>query len=270
MKSFVAVLMMGCAVPLAAQKPDVETIIQRSVEANQADFNAAPDFNYKERDRNSDGTSKTYQVTMIEGTPYQRLIEINGKPISAAQQAQEKQKQEQVAAQRRAESRDQQQKRIADFEKGRQRDHDMMEQLTKAFNFKITGTRKLRGFSVWQLKATPRPGYNPPNMHAQVLPGMQGQLWIDQKTYQWVKVTAQVIHPVSIEGFLAQVEPGTRFELEKSPVDGGTWQITHFAMKSEAKVLFLFNHNSQEDSTYFDYQRISDSSASERLRRAGR
>jgi hypothetical protein len=96
-------------------------------------------------------------------------------------------------------------------------------------------------------------------MHAQVLPGMQGQLWIDQKTYQWVKVTAEVIHPVSIEGFLAQVEPGTRFELEKSPVDGGTWQITHFAMKSEAKVLFLFSHNSQENSTYFDYQRISGS-----------
>src|SRR6185437_6415531 len=115
---------------------------------------------------------KTYQVTMIEGTPYQRLIEINGKPISATQKADEMKKQEQAAAQRRAESPDQKKKRIADYEKGRQRDHDMMEQLTKAFNFKITGTRKLRGFDVWQLKATPRPGYNPPNMHAQVLPGM--------------------------------------------------------------------------------------------------
>jgi hypothetical protein len=92
---------------------------------------------------------------------------------------------------------------------------------------------------------------------------MQGELWIDQKSYQWVKVTAQVMEPVSIEGFLARVEPGTRFELEMSPVEGGTWQSTHFSMKSEAKVLGVFNHNSQQDSTYFDYQRIGGSNGDE-------
>ncbi len=115
---------------------------------------------------------------------------------------------------------------------------------------------------MWMLKATPRPGYNPPNMETQVLPGMEGELWIDQKTYNWVKVTAHVIHPVSIEGFLAEVEPGTRFELEKSPVGGGIWQITHFSMHSQAKVLHLFGRSSQEDDTYFDYQRIGNSNSS--------
>ncbi len=257
MKSFAVLFTIGCAVAFAAQKPNVEAIIQKSVEANRADFNAAPQYNYKERDREADGSSKTYQITMIEGTPYQRLIEINGKPISAAQQADEMRKQEQAAAQRRAESPDQRKARIADYEKGRRRDHEMMEQLTKAFDFKLTGTRKLRGLAVWHFKATPRAGYKPPNMNAQVLPGMQGQLWIDQKTYQWVRVTAQVIHPVTIEGFLAQVEPGTRFELEMSPVGEGIWQPSHFSMKSQAKILFVFSHNSQQDSAYFDYERIN-------------
>jgi len=261
MKSFAVLFTIASAVALGAQKPDVQAIIQKSVEANRADFEAAPNFNYKERDRSDDGEgSKTYQVTMIEGTPYQRLIEINGEPISAAQKADEMKKQEQAVAQRRAESPDQRKKRLADYEKGRRRDHEMMQQLTKAFDFKLTGTRKLRGFTVWHFKATPRAGYKPPTMNAQVLPGMQGQLWIDQKTYQWVKVTAQVIHPVSIEGFLAQVEPGTRFELEMSPVEEGIWQVSHFAMKSQAKILFLFNHNSQQDSTFFDYERVKGSS----------
>jgi hypothetical protein len=82
---------------------------------------------------------------------------------------------------------------------------------------------------------------------------MQGELWVDVKTYQWVKVTARVIHPVSIEGFLAEVEPGTQFKLEKSPVDGGVWQVSHFSMKSQAKVLHLFSRASSEDDTYFDY-----------------
>ena len=238
---------------LAAQAPDVDTIISRSVQANQADFSAAPEFNNKETDKTPKG-SKTYQVTMIEGTPYQRLIAVNGKPLPPDQQQREFQKQQQVISQRKAESPEQRRQRIAKWERDRTRDNTMMQQLTKAFTFKIIGEGELRGFKVWRLRATPRPGYQPPNMDSQVLPGMAGQLWIDQKTYQWVKVTAEVIHPVSIEGFLAQVEPGTRFELEKSPVEGGSWQVTHLSVNSRAKVLFLISKSSNQNDTYFDFQ----------------
>lgn len=249
-----------CVVPALAWSapPDVQTIIQKSVVAIQRDFQLAPEYNHKERDRTSAG-SKTYQVTMIEGTPYQRLMAVNGKPLSPEQNEQERKKQEQVAAQRRSESSQQRQARIAKYEKNRRRDHAMMEQLTRAFDFKLIGQGKVRGFTVYILKATPKPGYQPPNMETQVLPGMQGELWIDTKTYQWVKVTARVIHPVSIEGFLAQVEPGTQFELEKSPVDDNVWLVSHFSVKSQAKVLYLFNHDSSEDDTYFDYQHVAES-----------
>jgi hypothetical protein len=94
-------------------------------------------------------------------------------------------------------------------------------------------------------------------MDSQVLRGMHGEMWIDQQTYQWVRVRASVIHPVSIEGFLAQVEPGTEFDVEMSPVSGDIWQFTHYSMKAHAKVLFMFSHNSQEDDTYFDYQPVN-------------
>jgi len=81
-------------------------------------------------------------------------------------------------------------------------------------------------------------------------------MWIDQKTNEWVKVTAQVIRPVSIAGFLAEVEPGTQFELDRAPVTGGVWQPTHYWMRSKAKVLYMFNHASSDDETYFDYHLV--------------
>ncbi len=255
---YLAALLGCCApLPLESQQPNVSDIIQKSVEANQRDFQAEPDYNNKERDKVGTGT-KTYQVTMIAGTPYQRLIEVNGKPLTKDRNEQELKKQQQVTAQRCGESEDQRKQRIEKYNEDRKRDNDMISQLTKAFNFQMLGVRKLRGLNVWLLKAIPRPGYKPPNRNAEVLPGMNGELWIDQKSYQWVRVTAHVIRPVSIEGFLAQVEPGTRFEMEKAPVGNGIWQISHFAEKAQAKVLFMFNHNSAEDSTYFDYQRIDD------------
>ena len=39
------------------------------------------------------------------------------------------------------------------------------------------------------------------------------------------------IHPVRMEDFLAQVEPGTRFEIEKSPVEDDSWLTKHYLMR---------------------------------------
>ena len=241
----------------AAPPYDAKTIIQRSVEANARDWKTAPDYDYFERDRQPGRGTKTFEEMMILGSPYERRVAVNGEPLSPQQQAQEHEKLEAAIAQRRSESPSERAERIAKYEKDRKRDHLLMEQLTQAFDFVVTGEKKLDGHDVYVLKATPRKGYQPPNMETEVLTGMQGTLWIDEKTFQWVKVEAQVLHPVSIEGFLAEVEPGTRFELEKMPVEGDIWLPKHFSMKAKAKVLFFFSHNSQADETYWGYHKAN-------------
>ena len=246
---------LGILVAFAQPYPDVQTIIAKSVAANRKDFEAAPEFNYKECDRSGKG-SKTYQVIMLYGSPYKRLIALNSEPLSPAQTKEELNKQRQVTAERRSESTSQRRQRIAKYQQSLNRDQAMQQQLTKAFTFMYLGQQHIKGFDAFVLKATPRPGYKPPNLDTQVLLGMEGQLWIDRKTFQWVKVTARVIRPVSIARFLARVEPGTRFEIENLPVSGGTWQLSHFFMNSQANVLYLFNRASQQDETYFDYARI--------------
>ena len=235
----------------------VDTIIQNSVRANEKDRKAAAEYTYFERDREPRGGTKTFEDLMILGSPYQRLVAINRRPLPRDQQERERHKLEQAVADRRNESAQDRAERIAKYEKDRRRDQLMMEQLTVAFKFKLTGEQKLEGHDVYTLKATPRPGYQPPNMDTQVLKGMEGRLWIDKKTYQWVKVEARVIHPVSIEGFLAQVEPGTQFELEKMPVQDDIWLPKHYAMKASAKIFFLFGRKSQDDETYYGYRKLT-------------
>jgi hypothetical protein len=244
--------LLGGAIFAGQAQPDVKIIVERSVAANDKDFAAEPQFDYKEKDHVGK-TTRTFQVTMIDGSPYQRLLAI-GKPLSPAQAAAELRKEEKTAAARHAQTPEQRSRRIANYTKQRKSAHMMMSQLSKGFDFKIGGARAVGGRNVWILSATPRAGYQPPNMDCQVLPGMKGEMWIDQKTYEWVKVTAQVIRPVSIEGFLAEVEPGTRFEIEKIPVAADIWQISHFSMQSHAKVLHLINRNSAEEDWYYDFQ----------------
>lgn len=235
---------------------DVQSIIQQSVAANQADWKAAAKYSWTEEDRADQG-DRTYEVTMIDGSPWRRLIRVNGVPLSPADRQRETQKLEAVTRKRNSESPSARQERIATYEKERASDHLLMDQITKAFDFALTGSQTIGSRDVYVFRATPREGYNPPNKEARVLTGMEGQLWIDKQTFQWAKVTAQVIHPVSIIGFFARVEPGTDFELEKAPVTQGIWLPKHFAMKSSSRILSLFAHHTQEDETYSDYKPIS-------------
>jgi len=243
------------AVGVASVRPDVQAIVERSTAAMRADWRAEPDYSYFERDRDSRGT-RTYQVTMIAGSPYYRLVAVNGRPLGPAARQRQQQRLQATVARRRTESPSERAERIRRYRRSRARDHLMTEQMTRAFNFSLAGERKMDGHEVYVLQATPRPGYVPPNLEARALTGMQGTLWIDTRTFQWVKVTAEVTRPVSIEGFLARVEPGTFFTLENRPVGPHVWLPTRFLMRSKSLILFFFTHRTQEHDTFYGYRRI--------------
>ena len=250
----------------SAAQQNVAAIIRQSVDANNRDWAAVPEFDNHERDRTKDG-DKTYAVTMLYGSPYQRLIALNGRPLSPQKNKEEQQKYEQAVEQRKHETADKRAARISKYEAERKRDRNMLDQMTTAFDFQLTGEKELDGRRVYELKATPRKGYRPPNRDSQVLTGMEGTLWIDRDTSQWLKVEAHVTRPVRIVGFLAEVEPGTHFELEKKPVAGNEniWMAAHFAMKSRARVMLVIPHH-EEDDTFFDYHKsagVAESAKSE-------
>lgn len=255
-----------CAIPSLALVPlpstsspttdDASAIIQRSVQANEADWRALANFDYDEEDRDSSGNSKTYREFMIEGSRYACLIAINDRPLPPSEQAQEQDKLAKAIYDRKHETPDRRRKRLEAYRKERERDSTLLKQLSLGFNFSLKGEGKLGSYDVYILDANPRPGYQPPNMDAQVLTGMKGSLWIDKKSGQWVKVEAEVIHPVTIGGFLARVQPGTQFELEKMPVQNNYWFPKHFSMHSHSRILFLIAHHTQEDETYTNYSPV--------------
>ena len=236
----------------AMQQDDADKIIERSVVVLKRDWAAQPRFDCSERDKDKNGI-RTYEDIMLDGSQYQKLIAFNDKPLDAHQQSEQQQKFQEAAAKRRSESKSQERRRIARYEAGRKRELELITELTKAFTFTLNSTDKLDGRDVYLLQAEPRKGYRPPNFETRVLTGMRGKLWIERNSFHWVKVEVEVVHPVRIGGFIARVEPGTRFELEKTPVSNDIWLPSHLAVKSRSKVVFFFNHQTDEDDIYFNY-----------------
>ncbi len=234
-----------------------DEIVRRSVANTTSDWNAASRYDFTERDlitKNGKRTAKTYEVIMIEGSPYEKLIAVNGRRLSPAQAANEGQKLRQEITRRRGESPEERRKRVEEYEKERRQDHALLSEMVKAFDYRLVGQQTVNGRRCFVLAATPKPGYQAPSRETEVLKGMRGKMWIDVRKYQWVKVHAEVFRPVNFGLFFATVKPGTEFTLEQMPVQGNLWLPSHFSMQVDAREL-LWSRRSSDVETYSDYHR---------------
>jgi len=251
-------------------EPNVAAIVRNSVAANTADWKAQTAYSHHERDTktkiDSDGNaratvSKTYQVTMIEGSPYSRLIGMDNEPLTPAQAQLERDKLTRETRRRQSESPDQRQARISKYQTDRSEEHLLMQQMVNAFHFKLNREEQVDGVDCYLLDAIPNPDYRPPVEKARVLLGMKGHLWIDKAEYHWVKVQAEVIKPVQFGLFIAQVKPGTRFELEQSPV-GGVWLPKRFSESVNASLFGIYGMRSRQEEIYSNYELLAQRSDS--------
>jgi len=247
--------------PAVVKEPDPLDIVRKSLEAIESDWKQAPNYSYVEREvqskKEAQPTIKSYEVLMIEGSPYHRLIAVDDMPLSAGQQAEEDRKMREEIRKRQNETDRETKKRMGKYVRERKREHDMIREMVDAFEFRLAGEETIHGHECWVLDTNPKPGYEPKDREARVLTGMRGRLWIDKNEYQWVKARAEVVKPVSFYGFLAKVGPGTNFVLERQPITNNVWLPSHFSMRVSASALGFLNEDSTDDETYRDYKPMS-------------
>jgi hypothetical protein len=244
--------------------PSAAEIVRRSAAVNAADWKAQAKFSHREQDTKSKVDSngratvddvKTYEVMMIEGSPYKHLIAINGKPLSAAQARQEQDKLKREIARRQHESASERQQRLSKYQRDREEEKLLMEQMVIAFRFTLVGRQQMDGVDCYVLDASPDPNYRPPVQRARVLTGMKGRLYIDKAGYHWVRMEAEVTSPVEFGLFLARVKPGTKFELDQAPV-GKVWLPKHFVQSVNTTILGIYGIRNKEEEIYTDYHPV--------------
>src|SRR5271168_4191745 len=127
-RSVLAALLMGAfaSAGLAqGAQPDAREIVKRSVELDQSNWQRMKDYTWiaRQTDRllDSKGQVKSqnveeWETVVIYGEPHHRMLERNGKPLSAEEQSKEREKLDQAVAKREHETPAQRARREADFE----------------------------------------------------------------------------------------------------------------------------------------------------------
>lgn len=248
----------------AAETPDVREIVRRAAREYERAVHEADAYSYRERmvirDLDGDGNVKseeikTHEYTMIEGSPYRRLLLQNDKPVSPEEAKGQAEALDKTREARRQEPAEVRRKRIREYEERRDRNLPAVREVPDAFNFHLAGTETIDGRPAWVIEGTPRDGYHPKDRRAKLFTGLKGKVWIDQADYQVVKAEGELIEPVYFALFLVRIGKGAWVKVEQTRVAEGLWLPKRIDYQVSARIGFIKSMNEARFASYSAYQK---------------
>jgi hypothetical protein len=251
----------------AVQTPSedqIRDLIRRAADRDLENDKQQRDYTYIEREQQHklDGKgqvasteSKTREVMELYGEQVERLIAKDDKPLSSKDSSKEEERIQKLIDERKNESADERRKRLEKEEKDREHGREFVKEITDAYNFRFAGIEKLTGRDVYVIDADPRPGYQPRQREAKLLPKFRFRVWIDKADEEWVKLDAQCIDTVAVGWFIARVHKGSRVLIEQTRVNDEVWLPKSVALKLDARIL-LKGVNLDEEVSYRDYKKF--------------
>jgi hypothetical protein len=236
--------------------PDARQIIESSIAVTQRHWQARLQFTYVERDAarhlDSDGRLKYEEVDisrtiLVNGVPFEQLVERNGRPPSTEEERKQKEKLDKLR-------RETPKRRAERLRKQAEENTSLVREVPKAFDFQLVGEEIVNGRPAYVLQATPHPSYNAQGKYGSMFAKVKGRLWVDKQDLAWIKVDGQLIQPFSRGLFLARVLPGSRIAMEQTRVDGGIWMPARVEFRASAKIFFVKSLVIDRILTYSEYR----------------
>jgi hypothetical protein len=258
-----ALLAGACAPTLLAQQ--AREIVAKSVELDQSNWQHMKDYTWiaRQTDRllDSKGQVKSqrfeeWETVVIYGEPHRRMLQRNGKPLSAEEQRKEQEKLDAAVTKREHETASQRVRREADFEKEREKDREFLREIPDLFDFRLLGDEKIDGHDVWVISATPKPGAHPKSGDAKPLLKIQAKVWIDKAEYQWVRLEAETTATISFGLFIARLAPGAHLEFEQTRVNDETWLPKRELVRGSARLGLVKKLAGEEETTWNNYRKF--------------
>ena len=236
--------------------PDARQIVESSIATTQRNWQTRLRYTYMKRgeDRrlDSDGRVKSEEVdvsriVLMNGVPFEQLLERNGRVPSAAEERKQNEKQDKL-------KRETEQQRAERLRKEAEETASLVREIPKAFDFQLIGEELVGGRQAYILQASPHPGYRAQGTYGKMFSKLEGRLWVDKQDLGWIKADGQVTQPFSMGLFLARVLPGSHITMEQTRVDGGIWMPQHVEIRAAAKIFFIKSLVIDQVLTYSEYR----------------
>lgn len=134
-----------------------------------------------------------------------------------------------------------------------QQARDLMNMLPNAFTWQITG----RENGEIHLSYKPNPSFSPPSMSARVLAAMSGTMVVDEHQLRLKILNGRLTQAVEFGwGLLGRMNPGGTFQIIRTQLAPGVWDITQTHVHISGHALFFKTIGDQEDEICSDYRPV--------------
>lgn len=195
------------------------------------------------------------QIETPQGT-VSRLIQRDGRPLTAREDAAERDRLNGLAASPAKFAR-----RIRHDEDNRELGVGMIRMMPNAMLWDYSpGQPQLPDHpagaqALIVLDFKPDPKWSPPTLESELFTGIQGRVWVDPNTHYLVHVEASLFRTVNIGwGMLAHVYPGGTVTLQQANVAGSRWIVEHIVEQIALQALIVKSVKQKLVSETSDFQ----------------
>lgn len=243
------ILLTGLA-PVATLQAEVEAreIIRRAVAADERNWKAVRNYGFSERvdarHMDPDGRVKsrdvkTYDVILVEGSHYRRLIGRDDAPLPPREERKQQEEFARNVAERRRETSARRSGRLAEHQRRPEWQREAWRVLPEAFDFQFAGEEVWESRGVYAIRATPRRDYEPRSYTARVMTRLQGTLWVDKHDYRLVRANVEALDTISAGLFLIRLAKGSHATFEQTRVTDTVWMPSRVQVSATARLGLL-------------------------------
>jgi hypothetical protein len=245
---------------------ELRDLVRRAMENDQENYRKQKDLTHIERQKiehlSGDGKLKkteivTKEILILYGDRMERVIERDDKPLSPEERRKEDEKFDKEVGKLQKESPEQRQKRIAKYEEESKKGREFVQEVAKAFNFKLEREEMVNGRPAYVVSGEPRKEYHPNSREGKILAKTRGKMWIDIASTHWVKLDAEFTDTVSFGWILARVRPGTKISVEQHLFRDDVWVPNKVKFNLDARVGIFKQLYEDVDITYRDWRKFS-------------
>ena len=195
-----------------------------------------------------DGKQKLFQVCQTEEGELERLIAVNGQPLSP-QQAHAEDRLIQKLLTHPDEIRQKQRKEREDGEQARK----LLQTFPQALRFQYNGTEG----NLVRVKFTPNPKFHPSGHVEQVFHHMEGELVLDGQAKRLAEISGSLTSEVKFAGGLfGHLDQGGTFVVKQQEVGAHCWEVTTMHVHMSGKALFFKTISVRHDEEHTNFRQV--------------
>lgn len=262
-RAFSLPLLVLAASALGAQ--DAREIVRKSVELDQTNYQRLRDYTWTARstEHHFDSAGKVkseersaWETVMLDGEPYRRMRERNSRMLTPDEQRKEQEKLDKIVAKLAHETPEERKRRLAEYDARRRKERDFLREIPDAYDLKIESQTEVDGRPVWVIAGTPRAGYHGKDRETKAMLKIRGRLWVDQSTYQWVRLEAETTETIAYGVFLARLSPGAKVVFEQTPAADALWLPKRLYIKGSGRLGLVKRIALDDEIAWSDYHKF--------------